>query len=129
MANAIVYLLEATSLQSWLRGIYLPRAKEIINNHFVDDSLFTTFVDKNFVSTTKDCLAMFCKASWKIVSDHKTNYWLVGIEDYPMWFPTSWRFFQQGVIVQYLWIPFRVDISLVAMWDWCLEILNCNIIF
>jgi hypothetical protein len=72
---------------------------------------------------------VFCEASGEIVSDHKINYWLVGLEDHPMWFPAAWRFVQPGVIVWYLGIPFGVDISRVAMWDWCLERLQCKLLF
>lgn len=46
-----------------------------------------------------------------------------------MWFPVAWRFVQPGFIVRYLGILFGVDISPVAMWDWCLEILLCKSLF
>ena len=71
----------------------------MINNPFVDDSLLSVSTDQGLVSTARDCLAMFCEASGAIVNDHKTNYWLVGIEDHPTWLPVVWRFVQPGVIV------------------------------
>jgi hypothetical protein len=65
----------------------------MINNNFVDDSLMSVSTDQNSISTSMDCLAVFCEASGAIFSDHKTNYWLFGIEDRPTWFPDAWRFF------------------------------------
>jgi len=46
-----------------------------------------------------------------------------------MWFPFAWRFVQRGVIIKYLSIPFGVDISSIAIWDWCLERLQCKLFF
>jgi len=56
----------------------------MINNHFVDDSLFSSSADKEFVLAFRDCIIVFCEASREIVRDHKIDYWLVGLEDRPM---------------------------------------------
>jgi hypothetical protein len=44
--------------------------QEMINNHFLDDSHFLVSINHDFVSTTKDCLAMICEALGELVSDH-----------------------------------------------------------
>jgi hypothetical protein len=72
---------------------------------------------------------MLCEASRAIVSDHKTSYKLVGIDDPLTWIPTTWKFVCPGVILRYLGIPFNVGLSLIAMWDWCLERLHGKLLF
>jgi len=99
MDDALGYLLETTHLQGRLKGIYLPMGEEMIKNHFAYDSLFSVSIDQKSISTARDCLVVFCEASGAIVSDHKTNYWLVGLEDQPTWFPVAWIFFEPRVIV------------------------------
>ena len=59
----------------------------MINNHFVDDSLFSVFADKESILAFRDSIIVFCEASGEIVRDHKIKYWLVGLEDRPMYFP------------------------------------------
>jgi hypothetical protein len=49
-----------------------------------------------------------------VVNAHKTDFWLIQI-------PTAWPYFIPEVIVHYLGISFGVGLSLVAMWDWCLQ--------
>jgi hypothetical protein len=64
----------------------------MVNDHFADDSLLLVSVDQESVSAARDCFILFCEVVGAIVSDHKTNYWLVGLEDLPTWFPIAWRF-------------------------------------
>jgi hypothetical protein len=78
----------------------------MVSNYFVDDSLFSVYTNQKSVSIVKDCLALFYEALAEIFSDHKMDYWQVDLEDWPTWFPTTWRFSQLGVTMQYLGIPF-----------------------
>jgi hypothetical protein len=82
-ANALGYILELSHLQGFLRGISLPMEEDVINNHFSDDSLLSISTNQELVSTSRDCLAMFFEDSKAIVSDHKIDYWIVGLEDHP----------------------------------------------
>jgi hypothetical protein len=70
IVDALGYLLEEAHLQGWIRGISLPRWEEMINNHFVDDSLLLVSADEESISTERNCLAVVCEASGEIVSDH-----------------------------------------------------------
>ena len=66
---------------------------------------------------------MFFHAFGALVSDHKIDYSLVGLDDTPDWIPPSWRFIHLGVIVRYLGIPFGVGLSPMAMWNWYEDLL------
>ena len=43
------------------------------------------------------------------------------MEEVPEWILDSWKLVRQRDIMTYLGIPFRVDLSPIAMWDWCLD--------
>lgn len=63
---------------------------------------------------------MFYEASQAIINNHKTDYWLVGLDEPPTWIPSAWTFVNLSIIVRYLGIPIGLGLSLIAMWDWCL---------
>ena len=111
------YLLEAAHQRGQIRWVSLPRGKEIVNNHFPNDSILSMIAEKEYVLIVMECLSLFYKASGAIVNDHKIYYWIISLDDLPAWIPTTWNFVQPGVIVIYLGIPFGVDLSHVSMWE------------
>jgi len=66
------------------------RWKTPSHNHFADDSLLSVRVDQDSVAGARDCLSVFCEASGAIVSDHKMDYWLVGLDEALSGFLTGW---------------------------------------
>lgn len=46
----------------------------MVNNHFVDESLFSSRVDQVVVVGARDCFSMFFQASGAMANDHKTDY-------------------------------------------------------
>lgn len=115
-ADALGYLLDAARILGCIQGLSLPDGSEMVNHLFADDSLLSVCVDQGSVDGARDCLAVFCKAFGAVVSDHKTNYWLVGLEDPPDSIPPAWTFVRPSVIVCYLGIPSSVGLFPVAMW-------------
>jgi hypothetical protein len=77
-------------------------------------------VDYRSVDGAFSCLDTFCAASGVVVSAHKIDYWIIGLDTPPKWIPTTWSHIRPEVILKYLGILFGVGLSLVAMWDWCL---------
>jgi hypothetical protein len=67
------------------------------------------------------CLDLFYAISGVVVSDHKADLLLVILDSSLEWYPTTWTYVCLRIIVQYLDIPFGVDLSPIAMWDWCLQ--------
>jgi hypothetical protein len=65
----------------------------------------------------------FCNASGVVVSEWKTNYWLVGLDDSLAWIPSLWNWVKLGVIVRYLGILFGTSLSVVDMWNYVLKAL------
>jgi len=96
----------------------------MVNNHFAGDSLLFVRVNQESVARARDYLSAFFLAFEAMVSDHKTDYWLVDLDELLDLCPPTLIIVHQGVIVRYLGIPFGVGLSLVAMWDWCLECLQ-----
>ena len=128
-ANALGYLLEATLHQGKIRRVSLLRENEMVNNHFIYVYYFYDCWEKIFFNIYV-LFDFFYKAFGAIVSEHKTNYWIIGIDNLPKWIPkTSWKFLQPSVIVRYLGILFGVNHSLVSMWGWCLERLQWKLLF
>ena len=101
----------------------------MLNNHFADDSLFSLRADQEVIANARDCLSIFLYACQGLFSDNKTYYWLVRLEGPFDWIPSSWKFIYLGVIVRYLGIQFGVGLSPVAMWNWWLDQLQCNLHF
>lgn len=54
---------------------------EMVNNHFVDDSHLLVRAEKVSVDGALACLDTFCSASGDIVNAHKTDFWLVGLDE------------------------------------------------
>lgn len=52
----------------------------MITNHFANDSLLLARVERKSVDGALACLDTFCSASGSMVSGHKTNFWLVGLD-------------------------------------------------
>ena len=64
-----------------------------VNNHFVDDSLLSIQVNQeSMYFSTWDFFSIFCKEYGSKIGDHKTKYWLIGIDEPPKWIPLSWNF-------------------------------------
>jgi len=114
------YLLEEMCIAEQVRGILLSNGLEMLNNHFVDDYLIFISVDQGFANVALSCLDTFCATLGIMVSAHKIDYWLIGMDSPPEWILASWSHIRPGVIVRYLGIPFEFGLSSVAMWDWCL---------
>ena len=87
----------------------------MVRDHFVDDSLLTMTTEKEYIITTMQFLALFCKELGAIVSDTKIDYQIIGLNDPPTWIPTSWNFVQLGVIVKYLGILLAKTSYLVVL--------------
>jgi hypothetical protein len=51
----------------------------------------------------------------------KNKIQLVGLDSLANWILTSWYYIHPRVIVKHLVIPFGVGLSLVSMWDFCLQ--------
>ena len=64
---------------------------------------------------------IFYSASRVVVSEWKTNYWLVGLKDSLAWVLPSWNWVKLGVIVHYLDILFGTGLLVVDTWNWCFE--------
>ena len=60
-----------------------------MNNHFVDNSLLSMTTEKESISTAMKFLSLFFKPLGVIVSDHKTNYWIIGLDNPPKWIATT----------------------------------------
>lgn len=103
--NALGYLLEVARIQSCIQGISPLHDLEMGNNHFC--KWFTPFCapESGFNRWSQALFGCFLWGSETVVSDHKTDYWLVGLEDPPYWIPVAWNFTHPGAIVQYLGIP------------------------
>jgi len=99
---------------------YLLDGFEIVNNHFVNDSLLFVSDEWGLVDGSLACLDTLCVTSSSMVSSHKNDYWLVGMDTLLDWIPTTQTHIQTSVIVRCLGIPFGVVLFLVSMWDWCL---------
>jgi hypothetical protein len=93
----------------------------MVNNHVIDDSHLSVSVGKGLVDGALACLDMFSATSGVVVSDHKTNYWLVVLDAPLDWILVAWNHIWLRVIVRYLGIPFGVGLLPIAMWDWCLQ--------
>jgi hypothetical protein len=61
---------------------------------------------------------VFCEAFGVIVSDHKTNYLLVGLDEPPSWIIVVWNLIPPSIIFRYPRILFGMGFSLVAVSDW-----------
>ena len=71
----------------------------MVTNHFIDDYFLSFQVDEELVSSTRDCLSIFCKASVAKISYHKTNYYyFIGIDEPPNWIPPYLTFIHPSVI-------------------------------
>jgi hypothetical protein len=68
-----------------VRGILLLDGLNMVNNHFLDDSLFSVRDEQESVDGALTCLDTFCVASGAMVSVHKTNFWIIGLDSSPKW--------------------------------------------
>lgn len=93
----------------------------MVNNHFTDNSLLSVSVEQRSVNGALPCLDTLCVTSGFVVSNHKIEFWLVGLDSPPDWIPAMSTYIQPGVIVKYLGIPFGVGLSPVSMWEWYLQ--------
>lgn len=53
-------------------------------NHFVDDPLLSLSVEEGSIDEALAFLYTFCLASIIVVDDHKTDFWLVGLDSPPI---------------------------------------------
>lgn len=104
--DALDYLLKTTLQQGQIRGVSIPRGKEMVNDHFANDSPFLTTAQKESFPNAMECFSLVFKEPGAIVNDRKTNYWIIGLDNPPAWIPTTWNFVQSGAIVRYLGITF-----------------------
>lgn len=74
VVDALGYSLESARIQERIQGISLLDESEMMNNHFVDDSLLSLPLDQNSMDATRSCLDIFCSAFGSMVSKHKINY-------------------------------------------------------
>jgi hypothetical protein len=70
-------------------GLWYPSSRWLreVNIHFVDDSLLPLRVEYKSVDGASTCLDTFCFASGVVVSTHKIDFWLVGLNSPPGWIP------------------------------------------
>ena len=102
----------------------------MLNNHFEDYSLFSMSVDTESFSTVAICLNLFCNDALEtIVSEQKTNHWVISLDDMSILLHVTWRLVEPGVIVICLGISFGFDLSLHSMWNWYLEKLKQKFLF
>ena len=59
------------------------------NNYIAHDFFLSFQVDEDLVSSCRGFLSIFCNASRATINDHKTDYWLIGIDGSPIWIPLS----------------------------------------
>lgn len=59
----------------------------------------------------------FFTAATAIISDQKSDFWLVGMDVVPAWLNCIWRQVTDGQIVKYTGVPFGVNVSFPDMWD------------
>lgn len=65
---------------------------------------------------------VFCTLFGAVVSNFKTNFWLICVEDKPPWlFNRPWQHVRDGEIVCYLGVLFGVIVSLSDMKELCLQ--------
>jgi hypothetical protein len=57
---------------------------------FTIDSLLFVITERGLVDGTLACLDMFCEASGFVVSAHKKDSWLVGMDASLDWIPLAW---------------------------------------
>jgi hypothetical protein len=100
----------------------------MVNNHFAVDSLLSVQADQDLVACVRSCLYVFCEASRTIISNHKIDYWLVGLDN-PLHGFRQHGLLTIWIIVKYLDIPFGVGLLLVAMREWYLERLQRKLLF
>lgn len=74
-------------MQGTIWGISLQDGSEVVNNHFVDDSLLLVRLDQILVETTRGCFDVFCSASRVVVTKRNVDYCLVGLDDPITWIP------------------------------------------
>ena len=61
----------------------------MVKNHFGDDFFFCVIVERELISIAINFLNLFYGDSWDIVIDQKTKYWIVSLNDPPMWIPST----------------------------------------
>jgi len=115
-------------MQGRIRGISRLKGSKMVNNHFAHGSLLSVQLDQNLVEVTKGCLDIFCSAYGVVVSEWKTNYWLLGLDDSLAWIPSLWNWVKLGMIVRYLGILFGTSLSIVGMWNYCLKQLYAKLL-
>ncbi|GLJ49275.1 hypothetical protein SUGI_1041170 [Cryptomeria japonica] len=126
-SEAFHYILRDHSMSPAVRGIRLPNNEELITSQFADDTtVFFKARDSNFEAL--QCkLKTFCSISGAKISYSK-SVCLGWDETPPDW---SNRFhYQWGgphLVVRYLGIPFSVDPSLKAMWNWIKDKINIKL--
>lgn len=76
-------------------------------------------IERESVSTLY-YLNLLCEASEDIDSDHNTNYWIVGLDDVPMWIIVAWKFVQPTIIMRCLDIP----LGLNSLWILAVQVLS-----
>ena len=109
--DALGYFLDATLVQGKIQRMSIRDGYEMANNHIVHDFFLSFQVDQNLVSSCRGFLSIFSNASRATISDHKNDYWLIGIDGSPIWIPLAWTLFHPCVIVRYIRIPFGMGLS------------------
>jgi hypothetical protein len=74
--------------------------------------LYSVDINQTSVEFTLDCLDTFCVASRAVIGKHKTEFWLVGIEDHLAGFPMLGNTFSWG----------NQEISWYLVWHWYLSL-------
>lgn len=97
-------------------GILILGGFEMVKNHFANFSLLSIKVDKKYIGGALSNLDTFCFASGVIVGAHKIDFWFIGLDTTLDWNLITWPCILPMVIMQY-WIPFRVWLLVVSMWD------------
>jgi hypothetical protein len=115
-ADSFGYLLEVARIYGQVWGILLLDVLEMVNYHFVDDSLLSMQIDQSSIDGACACLDLFCSASGVVVSEHRMDFWLVGLDTLPHWILVAWTLVRGDckVFGHTIWS----GVSLVSIWDW-----------
>ena len=62
--DALLYVLENTHVHVHIQGIILHYASEMVNSHFVDNSLFSLGADEEVIANARDSLSIFFHDFW-----------------------------------------------------------------
>lgn len=87
--DALGYLLEVARIQGKVQNICLPNGSKMVNNHFANHSLLLVSVERCSMNGALAWLNTFYPTLGFVVSNRKTDFWLVGLESLPNWIPAT----------------------------------------